>query len=402
MKINNYVILGSGIIGLTIAQNIISKEPSSKIHIVDKENEPGLHASGRNSGVVHSGIYYPTNSLKSKISSRSRVLFKNFLKNNNINFNDHGKLILPTNIAQEEYLSILTKRADDLDLNYQYIKRNNIRNIERFANNSFDAIYIKDTLVCKPIEVVKCLYDVLRRNKNVFFYFNSHISSFDTHTKSIYIESKLINFDFLVNSTGSFADIEATKLGHKHNYKLIPFKGIYWEVNKNQEFYVKGNIYPVPDPSFPFLGVHFTTDPYGNTYIGPTSIPAFGRENYSIFPDLLKSESWVILYYLSRLYSKNKFNFRFLAHSEFKKYFKKYFFNDARKLVLNFNSSMMTSSYKVGIRPQLIDKNKFELINDFKIEIQDKNIIHILNAISPAFTCSFGLAEYIYDKYISQ
>ena len=152
----NYLILGSGIIGLTLAYKI-AKLPNTSVFIIEKEKSSGLHASGRNSGVIHSGIYYKPKTLKSIISSSSRYLFKQFLIENNINFNPNGKLIIPSSDHDQEYLELLSLRAKELDLNSSMVLKNDIYNIEPFANSSRDALFISDTLVCKPLDVIKKL-----------------------------------------------------------------------------------------------------------------------------------------------------------------------------------------------------------------------------------------------------
>ena len=395
-----YIILGGGIVGLTLAYIIVLKNKYAKVTIIDKEKQLGLHASGRNSGVIHSGVYYKSNTLKSKISVTSKVLFKEFLLENNIKFNDFGKLIVPSTDDDEIYLDVLWQRSIDLGLNSTMVDKSNVNKYEPFANNDRDSLFIKDTLVCKPFDVILALKNILHSYLNVEFIYSSEFDFIDHNKNHLIINKKIFEFDYLVNATGSFADLIARRLGYEHNYEFVPFKGLYWEIDADANFYVNGNIYPVPNPDFPFLGVHFTTDPYGKTYIGPTSIPAFGRENYNFSPNLFSSEFWKISNNIRRLYQKNSFNFRSLAHAEFRKYFKYYFFKDANKLVHNFDRSRVNKSMKIGIRPQLINSENYELVQDFLIKVQNENIVHILNAISPAFTCSFGLSSYIYDKFL--
>ena len=396
----HYVIIGAGIIGLSIANEIVRRENNYKITIIEKENSIGLHASGRNSGVIHSGIYYKESTLKSKISYRSRILFNDFLKNNNIRFNGCGKIITAATSCDQKQLDILYSRSKNIDLDSEFLTEKRLHKIEPYAKYSHGAIYIKNTKVISPMDVLNCLYENLSNNKNISFEFNSNFDSDHLGELTLLTNNSTRNlkYDLLINASGSYADKTARKLGLEHNFELIPFKGLYWKVTENKNFYVNGNIYPVPNPDYPFLGIHFTKDPYGNLYIGPTSTPAFGRENYSLLPNLRSSESWKLFYTLSKLFKENKFNFRQLAYQEFRKYFQYYFYKDANKLVKNFKLENMEKTKKIGIRPQLIDKNTFELVDDFKI-IRHNSIVHILNAISPAFTCSFGLAEYIYKNY---
>jgi len=157
---------------------------------------------------------------------------------------------------------------------------------------------------------------------------------------------------------------------------------------------VNGNIYPVPDPKQPFLGVHFTKNIHGDIYIGPTAIPAFGKENYSLLEGINFKEAVGISFYLMQMFLKNHQNFRKSAFSEIRKYSRYYFFNEAKKLVNSLELKNLIPSEKIGIRPQLINKKTKKLEMDYII-LKGNNSVNVLNSISPAFTSSFEFAKYI-------
>jgi len=204
-------------------------------------------------------------------------------------------------------------------------------------------------------------------------------------------------FEIFVNCAGAYADRVAHAFGLAENYSILPFKGTYKKLKKEKSYLVRGNIYPVPDIRNPFLGVHFTKSYDGSVYIGPTAIPALGRENYGILKGLSVEVVNILIKNLI-MFVKNE-RFRRIALTEPKKYVNRFFFEDIKDMVKELEPSDIIPSEKVGIRPQLVDWDKKELVMDFLV-IKDSNSIHILNAISPAFTSSFAFARYIIENYI--
>jgi L-2-hydroxyglutarate oxidase LhgO len=206
-----------------------------------------------------------------------------------------------------------------------------------------------------------------------------------------------IRYGFLINCAGAYADTVAKAYGLANEYALVPFKGIYWKLSKSANSKVRANIYPVPDVSMPFLGVHLTRVINGDVYIGPTAIPAFGRENYGIVQGLSLTESVAIGYQLAGMYLRNENNFRKLAHHEMGKYSKQNFLGAAKKLMPSLNEDDMVPTPKAGIRPQLVNTKTRKLEMDYILANTDDSL-HVLNAISPAFTGSWAFAELIADR----
>ena len=204
-----------------------------------------------------------------------------------------------------------------------------------------------------------------------------------------------IKYKYLINAAGSYADKIAKQYGVGAKYKLIPFMGTYLELVEEKSSLINSNIYPVPDIQNPFLGIHFTKSINGKVYIGPNAFPVFGRENYSLFEGLSLESLDILLMDVQLFFSNSAF--RSNAISEMKKYFTDYLFDEARKLVPSLKKEYIKPSTKKGIRPQLIDIKKRQLVMDFVVE-KEANTIHVLNAISPAFTSSMAFAKYICDK----
>lgn len=180
---------------------------------------------------------------------------------------------------------------------------------------------------------------------------------------------------------------------------MMPFKGLYLKYTKNTTD-IKMNIYPVPNLKNPFLGVHYTKTVTGDIKIGPTAIPAFWRENYHGLSKFDLNEFATTVNYQSRLFLTNSFKFRELAFEEMRKYNKAYFVSLATAMVQHIDPKGFTTWTKPGIRAQLLDKTNLSLVQDFVVEA-DKNSVHILNAVSPAFTCAFVFADFIVENYLT-
>jgi L-2-hydroxyglutarate oxidase LhgO len=205
-----------------------------------------------------------------------------------------------------------------------------------------------------------------------------------------------IAFRRFVNAAGAHCDEVARPFGVARDYRLIPFKGLYRKLRPGASFPVNGNIYPVPDIRNPFLGVHFTRSVHGDVYLGPTAIPAFGRENYGLLRGMdlggLAIAAWD-----ARLFFANP-KFRSVALTEPKKYLARYFNRDAASLVKGFDPGLFERAHKVGIRPQLVDWRTKELVMDFLVAAKDESV-HVLNPISPAFTSSMDLARTVVKEH---
>tara|TARA_Y100001978_G_C23533859_1_gene356347 strand:- start:48 stop:776 length:729 start_codon:yes stop_codon:yes gene_type:complete len=210
-------------------------------------------------------------------------------------------------------------------------------------------------------------------------------------------KNRILVYDRLINCAGLYADKIAKQYNFSKKYTIVPFKGIYLKyTGKNKP--VSMNVYPVPNLNNPFLGVHFTITVDGDVKIGPTSIPAFWRENYSGLENFKFKEFIDIVGIESLLFMKNKFNFRKLATQEIKKYNRNHFLKLASPMLKKFDPSGFNQWIRPGIRAQLLDTSSLELLMDFVIE-GDESSTHILNAVSPAFTCSMPFSKFIVNKY---
>jgi len=392
----DFVIVGAGIVGLTVAHELLKRYPKSSIAIIEKENQLGLHASGRNSGVMHCGIYYGKDTVKARTCSLGAKRMIEFAKEENIAVSQCGKIILATREEQLPTINKLLQNAKENQIEAEKIDSQQLRSIEPYAAPGVAAIYCPSTAVIDNLAILERLMEKLKQ-QSVSFLLNC---AFIKPTGKNQIQTSQGSFEYgqLVNCAGAYADVVAKAFGLAQDYALIPFKGIYWKLSQESNYLVNANIYPVPDVSLPFLGVHFTRGIKGDVYIGPTAIPAFGRENYGKLTGIQLSEMCHILTQLGKMYVYNENNFRMLAHMELGKYQKKKFLAAAQQLVPSLKAEHMVSTPKAGIRPQLVNIKSRKLEMDYLFE-KTENTLHVLNAISPAFTGSFAFAELIVDQF---
>lgn len=390
-----YIIIGSGIIGMAIARAIKQIQLTANILVIDKENEEAAHASSRNSGVLHAGFYYTADSFKAKFTVEGNNALKEFCKQKNLPVNACGKLVVAQNETELEQLSELERRGIANGSNVKIIDEKEALEYEPNIRTFKKALYSPDTASVDPKQVCSALQNDLLDMGIAFSYQTRYLGKTPDGIKTTVGDFKA---DKIINCAGLYADKIAQDYGFGHKYTMVPFKGLYLKYTKNKTD-VKINIYPVPNLTNPFLGVHFTKTVNGEIKIGPTAIPAFWRENYAGLKNFKLGELIDILGHEAVLFLTNTFGFRDLALEEVHKYNKKYFVGLAQAMVQEIDPKGFTEYTEPGIRAQLLDKSKRMLVQDFVIEGDSKSI-HILNAVSPAFTCSFPFAEFVTSEYI--
>lgn len=393
----DYLVIGAGIIGLTIAREIKANKPDARIVIIEKEPDVAYHSSGRNSGVLHAGFYYTADSLKAKFTKDGNALMRKYCYDNNLRINECKKVVVAMDEVELQSLLELEKRGKANGVDIKLIDEKELYEIEPNAVTCKYALYSPTTATVDPTEVCLCLKRELQ-GKGIKFYFEEpyvkKLSSSAIRTKNLQIEAGKI-----INAAGLYADKIAKDFGFSQNYTIIPFKGIYLKYT-NPDKPIRTNIYPVPNLKNPFLGVHYTITVDGVIKIGPTSIPAFWRENYKGSANFNSGELCNILAWEAKLFILNSFGFRSLAIDEVKKYNRKYFTGLATKMVKNIDAKGFNEWSKPGIRAQLLNINTNELVMDFVVE-GDETSTHILNAVSPAFTGSMPFAKWVVEEYLN-
>ncbi len=391
----DYIIIGSGIVGLTIAHTLRKKQPGARILVIDKEGDAARHASGRNSGVLHTGFYYTADSLKARFTVQGNRRLRAYCADKGLRINECGKLVVARDETELFQLYELERRGKRNGSNVRLIDEGRARELESNVRTFRKALHSPDTATVDPAEICLAIKSDLSRAGVEFRFRTRYLGR---HGSSIKTTGGNFCAEKLINCAGLYADKIARDFGFGRNYVLIPFKGLYLKYTKNTTD-VRMNIYPVPNLKNPFLGVHFTKTVDGTIKIGPTATPAFWRENYQGWKGFRPGETSETLAFLSRLFFSDSFGFRGLAFDEMRKYNRKHFIHLASEMVQSIDPEGFGGYTNPGIRAQLLDKRDLKLVQDFVIEGDGKSI-HVLNAVSPAFTCSFPFAEYTVDRFI--
>ncbi len=390
-------VIGGGILGLAIAYKLTQQSKKIEVTVFEKESKLGCHQSGNNSGVLHCGLNYKPNSLKAKLAVEGIREMISFCRENEVNYDQCGKIVVATNRNENHLLANLSKRGKLNGLkNLKILNKNQIKKREPYVNG-INALLVPEEGIVDFNGVMKKLMENIKLcGGNVIF---------DTKIESLISKNKeeilLYNgqekcFDLLINCTGLHSDRIYKKFTNKKRpVRIIPFRGEYMRFKQNYENMVNHLVYPVANPKFPFLGVHFTRMINGDREVGPNAVLALKREGYkntdfSVL-DTIDSFSYLGLHRFIRknlLFSINEFSTSFFTSQFIKK---------AKKLLPDINISMLESG-GAGVRAQAMD-NKGNLLMDFRIE-KFKNQIHVLNAPSPGATASLAIASYIIDRYI--
>lgn len=391
----DFLIIGAGIIGLCLAKNLTEIYSDKKICIIEKEKTVGCHASGRNSGVLHAGFYYYPNSLKAKFTKQGNEELTNYCLIRGLKINKCGKVVVAKSEEELESLFELKKRGERNKVEIYLITEKELKEIEPNAKTYKYALWSPNTSTVNPSEILLSLLKELKE-KEVKVFFNTPYKR-KIEENVVEAGDYIFQGEKIINAAGLYADKIAKDFGFSKNYVLIPFKGIYLEY-AGSKLNIKRNIYPVPNLKNPFLGVHFTIKVDGTIKIGPTATPCFWRENYKGLSGFNISELLEILKFDMKLFIRNE-NFRKIVFDEVKKYLKSYMLKEASKLVKDFDLDGFIHWGTPGIRAQLIDIRNLQLVHDFVVEGDEKSI-HILNAISPAFTASLPFTRFVVQEYI--
>ena len=393
----DYLIIGGGIIGLSIARDLVQRFPGADIALLEKEPDVAYHSSGRNSGVLHAGFYYTRDSLKAKFTRDGNKQLTEYCLAKNLRINQCGKVVVAKDESELPALYELDKRGKVNGVEVSLIDEKELAGIDSNVKTYKHALYSPNTSTVDPVEVNQAVRNELK-NKGVHLFFGEAYKSRIKGNIIITSRGNIITATKLINAAGLYADKVARDFGYSQKYTIIPFKGVYLKYH-GRENPVSINVYPVPNLNNPWLGVHFTVTVDGTVKIGPTSMPAFWRENYEGVSKFNLKESLNIIGWESLLFLTNALNFRNIAFDEVRKYNKNYFANLALDLVKSMDVKGFNEWGRPGIRAQLLNIKTKELVMDFVVE-GDKDSIHVLNAVSPAFTCCFPFAKWVVENYV--
>ena len=389
----DFLVVGGGIVGLSIARELKARFSDSSVALIEKEAECGLHASGRNSGVIHAGFYYSADSLKAKFTREGNRALSEYCQSKNIPVNKCGKLVVARDETELPQLDELLRRGQANGVALQSISEAEARSIEPRVKTFQRAIFSPSTATADPGQVLQAMkLDALKEGITV----HQNAAYLGKANGRLVTSAGDFQAGYVVNAAGLYADRVARDFGFSEDYRILPFKGIYL-YSEEPAGTLRTNVYPVPDLRNPFLGVHFTLLVDGRTKIGPTAIPAFWREQYQGLGNFKFNEFAEIIFRELGLLFFSGFDFKRLAVEETLKYFRSRLVSLASELLQNVNLEDYRHWGKPGIRAQLLNIKTRKLEMDFVIE-GDARSLHVLNAVSPAWTCSLPFAKYLADR----
>lgn len=388
------VVVGAGIVGLASARAVQQLRPDAKVTVVDKESKAAAHQTGRNSGVIHSGIYYPPGSNKANMVKSGRDLLFAFLDKHNIAVDVCGKVIVATSSDQLEKLDGLHQRGLEHGLNITKLTRAQLREREPHCEG-LAALLVPEAGITDYVGMCNALVEEIRDAGGEVL-FDTAVTSITETDELVTVRTAngVFTARSMINCSGLQSDRVAQLAGRETKARIMPFRGEYYELTPESRSLVKHLIYPVPDPRFPFLGVHFTRMIDNEIHAGPNAVIALAREGYTwgvidsgdIKEMALDKGSWV----LAKKYWKTG------AGEMFRSLSKQAFVHALQGLVPEVTADDLVKS-KAGIRAQAIRPDG-TLVDDFEFADGPRSV-HVVNAPSPAATASLAIGADIAQRW---
>lgn len=392
-------VVGGGLIGLATAYKLLQKYPGIQLDLFEKEAHLGKHQSGRNSGVLHCGLYYKPGSLKAKLAVEGIREMTAFCREHEITHEICGKVVVASNEAQNETLRGLAKRGEANGLHgLKFLNKAELKAREPMVRAT-EALLVPEEGIVDYNAVMRKMVELIE-SRGGRVYFNSPVWSVEQSAAgqiTISTATGTNQYDRLVSCTGLHSD-RAYKAytGKKGPLRIVPFRGEYLSFKPEFEHMVNHLIYPVPDVKYPFLGVHFTRMVTGEREVGPNAVLAFKREGYTNkdfnFKDAFESLTYVGFFNFLRK------NFGFAMGEFASSLLVSSFIAKAKIMIPEIEASMLVKG-SAGVRAQAMDPEG-KLLMDFNIE-REGNQVHVLNAPSPGATSSLAIASYIIDNYLT-
>ncbi|SCZ62993.1 MULTISPECIES: L-2-hydroxyglutarate oxidase [Photorhabdus] len=392
----DYIIVGIGIVGLGVANALQEVRPGIKILMLDKENMPASHQSGHNSNVVHSGIYYKPGSLKARLATRGNKTMFSFCRQHGLYHDRCGKVIVATQPKELPLLENLYQRGLQNGLEVSRLNRLQLNEREPHVNG-LEALLVPDAGIVNYKEVADKLAEIIQQRGATLIY-GQMVTAIRENSDRVEVVTPQNSYQakWLINCAGLHSDRIARLSGYDIGMKIIPFRGEYYVLNSEKNYLVNHLIYPVPNPDFPFLGVHFTRMYNGKRDIGPNAVLAFKREGYKKTDINLADLSEILGYRgfwkIARTY------FGEGVAEVCRSLCKKQFVANARCLIPELNAEDIVSG-PAGVRAQALTADG-KLVDDFHI-VTGMRSLHVCNAPSPAATASIEIGREIVQQYLS-
>ena len=387
----NIAIVGGGIVGLATAYHLTQKYTDKKIVVLEKEAALAHHQTGNNSGVIHSGLYYKPGSLKAKTCIDGYKMLLDFCDQNEVPYELCGKVVVATDKSELGRLRDLYDRGRENGLEgLKMLNKEELQAIEPHLAG-IQGIYVPQTGIINYTMVCEKLAEAIT-NGGGEIRLNTQVKSIEETEKGVQIvtNKSFVECDMVINCAGLYSDEVAEMHLEKIDTRIIPFRGEYYELTAEAEHFVKHLIYPVPDPAFPFLGVHFTRMVEGGIEAGPNAVFAFRKEGYKRTDFLLREFMKSILW---RGFQKVMFKYWKTGLGEmYRSFSKKAFTKALQRLIPEIKEEHLVAA-PAGVRAQACDRTG-GLLDDFKL-VKKKRAIHVINAPSPAATSSLSIGKTI-------
>ena len=387
----NIIVIGGGIVGLATALQLISKKPSLKIALLEKEDRVAKHQTGNNSGVIHSGIYYKPGSLKAANCIRGYKLLVDFCMENDVPFELCGKIIVATNEQEIPLLQNIYNRGIENGLtDLKKLRKEELKEYEPHVAG-VEGVFVPQTGIV-DYRLVAETYHRLLIERGVDVFFNTQATAIleKNGKQEVVTPPQTFVTDLVISCAGLYSDKVAGMNVPNLNVKIVPFRGEYYKLKKEKEYLIRNLIYPVPDPNFPFLGVHFTRMTRGGVEAGPNAVLAFKREGYKKtdinLAELAETLAWPGFRIVAGKYWRTGLDEMYRSFS------KSAFARALQKLIPEIQKDDLTNG-GAGVRAQACDRTG-GLVDDFLIYEANK-AIHVCNAPSPAATSSLAIGETI-------
>ena len=387
----DYLIVGAGAIGVATGIALLEENPELKIVIAEKELELGKHASGRNSGVIHAGFYYSPDSLKAKFCKEGNVELKKLAKKHTVPVRQIGKVVVVRTELENQRLGELFHRGVKNGIDIELLDSKYLKDFEPLAVTFERFIWSPTTAVSDPIAILNAMKAEFEQRGGRIM--TGYKVKLEKHNSEIIDASGNFIAKHYINAAGAQSDRIARNIGVGLDYAMVPFMGVY-KVTSESNLPLRTLVYPVPHPINPFLGVHFTLTTDGKIKIGPTAIPTIGREQYSLTNGWSLPDLYQTIVGAGSLIKGQAHSMKDMIKSEMPKLFESVIVKESQKLVPLAGTVKEWSKKPPGIRAQLVHIPTGKLEQDFKV-VKFLNSVHILNAVSPGWTCSVPFGRYV-------
>ncbi len=395
MATYDFIIVGAGIVGLSTAYKISESYPDLDILVLEKEEDVAAHQTGNNSGVIHSGIYYKPNSYRAKNCVDGRHQLVDFCEQYDVDYEICGKVIVATDEDDIPRLDNIfeTGQINEIE-GIQKIDQQEVTEIEPYVTNSVKGIHVPCSGIVDYVSVCQKLRTLIEQNGNSVAC-GQEVNKIDQNKSGLTVNTTTDTFHgkYLINCAGLYSDHVAESAGVQPDIQIVPFRGEYYELKPEVKHFVNGLIYPMPNPAFPFLGVHFTKMVRGAVECGPNAVFAFKREGYDKLSfnleETIETLNFPGFYNLATKYWKMGLDEWYRSFS------KRAFVKDLQKLIPSIRTEHLKPSPS-GVRAMALKPNG-EILDDFQFEVTDREI-HVLNAPSPAATAGLAIGDEILKR----